>query len=242
MRLSFSMMLVVTAGVLTQSPGCERSAPSSTPTDAQPIEPGPNGGDPTPEVARDDTGDGEAEVAENDEQREEDDASAAKGPGDGALTNEAATQLVTVALDEVMDPYAARVITPALPPSWPLEGSTVVYLVYPLTPAEQGVDRYKTTAPLHRVELDVSTREVSVQTLEKPKKLGDYDRPRPKKDDTMDKAEQALLDLAAGRVKPEKVHYLLFGYGRWFEANGSIGADAQKRSSAFATWASTWGR
>jgi hypothetical protein len=239
MRLSFSMMLVVTAGVLTQAPGCERSAPSSTPTDA--IEPGPAGGDPTPVVEQDDTGDDEAEVAEHDEQREGGDASA-KGPDDGALTNEVARELVTAALDEVMDSYVARVITPALPPSWPLDGSTVVYLVYPLTPAERGVDRYKTTAPLHRVELDVSTREASVQTLEKPKKLGDYDRPRPKKDDAMDKAEQALLDLAAGRVKAEKVHYLLFGYGRWFEANGSIGADAQKSSSAFATWASTWGR
>jgi hypothetical protein len=219
--------------------GCDRGTASTAPSD----------------VHRSDAGSGDSEnqlqhsdVARADEDSDatEDPADESEKPGekaaDDALSIEAAMEIVSAALDEAIDPMAARIVTPALPASWPLEGSTVVYFVYPLMPAARGVDRYEVTTPSHRVDLDVAAREAVVRTIDKPKKLSAYDRPRPGRDDPIAKAEQALLDLAAGRVKAEKVHYLLFGYGQWFEANGSIGSDAQKRTGAFASWASSWGR
>jgi hypothetical protein len=236
MRSSIPLTLLLTA--VSTAPGCERTAPSSSPSEAS-VEAVP-AENPAGEIQHTYVGAGDG--SEDDDDADEGEDVDESTPNDDELTAEAAVALVTAALDEVLDPYAARIVTPALPPSWPLEGSAVVYLVYPLTPVPRGVDRYQTSAPSHRVELDVRTREAAVETVEKPKKLGDYERPRPKRDDPISKAEQALLEVAAAPREAEKVHYLLAGYEQWFEANGTIGADARKRVSAFASWASSWGR
>jgi hypothetical protein len=160
---------------------------------------------------------------------------------DGALTVADAAELVAVAIDTVTDPYAGRVITPPLPASWPLDGR-VAYYVYPLAAVEgASVDTYQAKLPSHRAVLDLATREVTLEPLPASKKLGSYQRSRVRHDDDLAKAEQALLDVAAGRAELDAMHYRLAAYGPWFEQQGKIGSDCRKRVKAFADWAASWG-
>lgn len=219
--------------------GCEKDMPPSL---------GPEDGG-APAVASSERPDGEgteeyvapdegAEGEPEDEAREDTKAA----PEDDHLTVATAAELVTAAIDAVMDPYADRVLTPPMPLSWPLDGK-VAYYVYPLAPMEgAAVDTYQSKSPSHRAILDVTTREVTLEEIPKPKSLGAYQHTRVRTEEAVTKAEQALLDLAAGRVEQSKVHYLLVGYDKWFDKHGKVGADCRARVQAFADWAESWGR
>lgn len=215
--------------------GCGKDAPApATPEPAPATQPV---ADVEPDPAPAETDEEDEDLDEGDD-GETDDAAAAD---DGHLTVEKAAQLVTDAIDAATDPYAERIITPPMPEAWPLAGK-VVYYMYPLETFEgAAVDAYQAKTPSHRAVLDVATGEVALEELGKAKKLGKYTHTRVRHDAAVAKAEQALLDLAAGRVEQKKVHYLLAAYGDWFEKHGKVGTDCRKRVAAFADWADEWG-
>ena len=221
-------------GLLCAAVSCGKDPPPTATPEPAPVAQTQTETETPPPAETEDEVDEDLDDAEGDD----DDAPA---DDDDTLTVEKAAQLVTDAVDAATDPYAARVITPPLPETWPVAGK-LVYYVYPLATFEgAAVDAYDAKTPSHRAVLDVATAEVTLEELSKGKKLGKYTHTRVRHDDAVAKAEQALLDLAAGRVEQKKVHYLLVGYGKWFETHGKVGADCRKRVQAFADWADSWG-
>jgi hypothetical protein len=121
-----------------------------------------------------------------------------------------------------------------LPTEWPSTSGRVMVLAYPLGPTESGVTRYTLFAASHRVTIDVNDGTATPEPLgKKGKKLGTIEKSRERSDDPIHGAEQALVDVVAGRKPPEKARMLLLPYTQWVETHGAVGKDVDARVKAF---------
>jgi hypothetical protein len=216
--------------------GCGKEAPASNPpvveseeatTTAPELRPG--------EVVHAYQGRAEEEddEADDDDEAGDDDDAGSEPPAadDGRLDAVELLALANAALDEVLDPYAPRVVTPLLPSEWPPTSGRVMVLAYPMAPLESGVTRYSLFAATHRVMIDVNDGTVTTEALgtKKGKKLGAIEKTRERSDDPIHAAEQALVDVVAGRRPPEKARMMLYPYGEWVDGHGAVGKDVEGR-------------
>lgn len=226
--------------------GCGKQVPaSSPPQESDPAGPGDEEQLRPGEVANTYVGHGDEEGAEDGDDDADDEADdedtersasgdAPKSADDGRLDAVELLALANAALDEVLDPYAARVVTPLLPTEWPSTSGTVMVLAYPLTPLESGVTRYTLSSPSYRVTLAVGDGTVTTESLgKKAKRLGTIEKARERSDDPIHQGEQALVDVVAGRKTPEKASRILRHYIEWADGHGAVGKDAEARAAAF---------
>jgi hypothetical protein len=216
---------VVSVAVVVALVGCDKSSePTQTPEPqaavAQP-EPAP---EPEPEPEADD------DELDDDEAAEESDEDEG-----GLLDPVEAYGSAESAASEVMG-ATAFVLTPALPPSWPLEGADVEYLVYPLTPMETGVNRY--TLGQAKLRVVMSAADGTTRTEELPAKgkkaLGKTELGRGlTASDPVRGAERALFQVATGAKTAEQAKFSLYAYDKWLDGNDLIGADVRKRKPEF---------
>lgn len=221
--------------------GCGKQAPPSQPPQAsepesasteQQLRPGEVAN--TYEGHDDEDGDDDGDEALDDE-ASDDEAGTSTPEDDGRLDAVELRALANTALDQALDPYAARVVTPLLPTEWPSTSGRVMVLAYPLTPLESGVTRYSLFAATHRVTIDVNDGTVTTEPIggKKAKKLGTLEQTRERSDDPIHAAEQALVDVVAGRTTPEKARRMLYPYVEWAKAHGAAGHDVEGREAAF---------
>ena len=171
----------------------------------------------------------DADEADEEDGDEGDEASEEKF---GAV--EAAKIAETAADDAVEDAYAPRLMTPAMPASWPPTGGKVVYYVYPLEPLPKGVDNYTVKSASLRIVLDLVEKKATAEKLSGSKELGAIERGRDMSvDDPMHGAEQALFECANGIKTADDYKYLLKRYEVWFKNHSVIANDLRKRAPDF---------
>jgi hypothetical protein len=176
--------------------------------------------------------------AEDVEDTDGDEPEAAAEPAEPeALTGHAAFQIAEAAATETM---GARefLLTPALPPTWPVpEGSpaVVVYYMYPLEPFEVGVMRYRLGRAAVKVTLTLADRTAAVEELPtKGKPLGTVELGRGETaTDDIHGAEEALFAVMAGTKTADKAAYTLKRYDKWLEKNELVAKDLRSRLPAF---------
>jgi len=224
--------------------GCGKQAPTTSP----PVE----AGDETASTQQDvrpgevvntyegqegvDEGEGEGEGEGEDEagDDEADGASEAAPADDGKLDAVELLALANTALDQVLEPGVARMVTPLLPTEWPSTSGKVMVLAYPMAALESGVTRYTLFVALYQVTIDVDDGTVATESIgKKGKKLGSFEKTRERSDDPIHGAEQALVDVVAGRRPPEKARMLLLPYTQWVEGHGAVGKDVNVRMKGF---------
>ncbi len=222
--------------------GCGKLAPESTPPVAAADEGSSAGAETRPgevvneyEGREDDEDDGDENGDEADDDDDaDDDASEATAADDGKLDAEELHALANAALDQVLEPGSPRMVTPLLPSEWPPTSGTVMVLAYPLTPIEGELTHHTLMTASHRVTIAVGDGTVTTEPLgKKSKKLGTIDKTRERSDDPIHAAEQALVDVVAGRRAPEKSRMLLMPYTTWAEGHGLLGKDVSGRQKPF---------
>ena len=222
--------------------GCGKQAPASAPPVAAVDEESSEESELRPgEVVNEYAGHGDDEGNGEDDREDEassddedDDAGETPPADDGKLDAAELLALANTALDQVLEPGAPRMVTPLLPSEWPPTSGKVMVLVYPLAVIEGQLTRYTLLAPSHRVTIAVSDGTVTTEPLgKKSKKLGSIEKTRERSDDPIHGAEQALVDVVAGRRPPEKARMLLMPYTTWVEGHGLLGKDVSGRQKAF---------
>jgi hypothetical protein len=223
---------------------CGKQAPGSSPPVAT-AEPASSNeqemrpGEVVHEYAGDEGGEGEADDDGEDEASADeggDEAAGGAPADDGKLDAEELHALANAALDQALEPAAPRLVTPLLPTEWPSTSGKVMVLAYPMAPLESGITRYTLFAASHRVTIDVGDGTVATEPLGKPgkgKKLGSIEKTRERSDDPIHAAEQALVDVVAGRRPLEKSRMLLQPYTVWVEAHATVGKDVNARLKGF---------
>ncbi|MBL4684703.1 MAG: hypothetical protein JKY37_08955 [Nannocystaceae bacterium] len=220
--------------------GCSKAAqpPPSTPPEPAPVASDVNGLRPgeigNEYVGREDQSDPANKSDTNTTTGGDPDAAP---PPDEGLTTAKVHALANAALDELLDPDAIRLVTPALPTEWPPTSGKVMVLAYPLEPMPTGVAKYRCGPAVAKVTISVADGTVQAEKVAgKRKSLGTIEEQRTRVDDPIFAAEQALIDVVAGTRKPRKAHYLLERYIKWIDAYANVGKDVTKRQSAFVTF------
>lgn len=222
--------------------GCGKDPPPSTPPTAA-TTPAPTGDKELRPGEVDNTyvGHGEDEDAATGDETAADDADAEQDATPAGLTAAGAHTLAESALDEVLDPYAPRVVTPLLPTEWPPTSGQVQVLAYPLDPLETGVTRYTLSRATHRVLITVTDQSVTTEEIAGKKKIGTHEQVHEHGEPEVRKGEQALIDIVGGEAKAEKLQYQIALYTKWIDGHGKVGQDVAKRHKAFIEFARDWG-
>jgi hypothetical protein len=131
-------------------------------------------------------------------------------------------------------------LTPALPAAWPDAGGKVVYLACLREPLPTSLASDVVHAPSDEVEVDVASGATRHTALPARSPLGEEQRALPGDGppdaDELARAEQALVDVVAGRRPADGARGDLAPYGRWLAAEALLAGDLRGRFGAFFEW------
>lgn len=127
------------------------------------------------------------------------------------------------------------ILSPVLPAAWPPQGPAVEFFAYASMPLPSGVVSYRITGPKFRLILPLPEGKPVLTAVEDGKASGtEYDRGLGA--EGMGNAQEALLEVVAGRRDPEAAKADLRAYVNWSRHGAVMGADARKRKGAFFAW------
>lgn len=131
-------------------------------------------------------------------------------------------------------------LTPALPAAWPDARGEVVYLACLREPLPTSLPSDVVHAPSDEVVVDVKSGAARHSALPARAPLGEEQRSLtgdgPPSADELLPAEQALVDVVAGRRPAEGARGDLAPYKRWLAAEALLAAELRGRFGAFFGW------
>lgn len=139
---------------------------------------------------------------------------------------------------QALGPDPTALLTPPLPAAWPDAGGRVVFLRYTVEALGSSLDRARLSSAPHQAVVDVATGTARKLDLAGAGPLGEEEASMVDGPDeaALAKAEQALVDVVAGRRPAEGARADLRAYVRWLEAQPLIAVDLAKRHAAFVAW------
>lgn len=152
-----------------------------------------------------------------------------------AMQSASLDSLTSRARGALAKPGFNLVLSPMLPAAWPPASPAVEFFAYESMPLPSGVVSYRLTGPKFKLALTLPDGPPVLSPLENGQAAGTgYDR-WPGAED-MRKAQEALLEVVAGRRDPEAAKADLRAYQKWSQFETVMGADARKRMPGFFGW------
>ncbi|MEZ4448816.1 MAG: hypothetical protein R3B09_04985 [Nannocystaceae bacterium] len=132
---------------------------------------------------------------------------------------------------------AESLASPALIRRWPAADRSIVFVVYPLTPAKTGVNSFTVGAPVE-VTVNLIDGTAAHAALKKSAVVKEVERVRDPASlrDALESAEQALIDVLLERRTLGRSMVLLDGYREWFNAHRAMMTDLDKRMPEGIRW------
>lgn len=137
-----------------------------------------------------------------------------------------------------LGPDPTALVTPALPAGWPDARGRVVYLRYAVEALPSSMDRARLASLPHQAEVDVATGAARRVDLPGAGPIGEEGEAPVDAPDaaTLAAAEQALVDVVAGRRPAEAARADLRAYARWLASQPLVARDLERRHAAFVRW------
>ena len=130
-------------------------------------------------------------------------------------------------------------LAPALPTQWPPPGGGIVFYVYRTESLPTGRRRLSVSGPSQRIVFASPDAGPAVESIQPVPVLGEEEQQRAWPRDfsaELERAEQALIDMVAGRRGPDDQRPALQAYATWLEHSPLMANDLERRAAPFLGW------